>query len=102
MGKTKGKSAAQKAAGAAKAAEMKKLGLGIFAPKKLSPALSKICGGKTSMARTDVTKAMWAYIKKNNLNKGREITPDATLKGVIPEKMIDMLQMAKYVSAHLS
>ena len=34
---------------------MKKKGVGIFAPKKLSDALAAICGGKT-MPRTEVTK----------------------------------------------
>merc|ERR1719473_23261 len=100
--KTRGKkSAGMKAAGAARAAAMKKAGKGIFAPKKLSPALAKVCG-KSTMARTDVTKAIWVYIKKNKLNEGRTIKPDATLKAVIPAASIDMLKMASYVSKHLS
>merc|ERR1712144_96867 len=56
---------------------MKKKGVGIFAPKVLSPALATICGGKT-MPRTEVTKRIWAYIKKNKLNDGRTIKPDST------------------------
>jgi len=31
-----------------------------------------------------VTKAIWVYIKKNKLNAGRIISPDAKLKAVIP------------------
>merc|ERR1712199_67907 len=42
---------AKKAAGKANALAMKKKGVGIFAPKVLSPALATICGGK-KMART--------------------------------------------------
>merc|ERR1739848_762947 len=81
-------------------AAMKKKGAGIFAPKTLSPALAAICGGK-SMARTEVTKKIWAYIKKNSLNKGRVISPDKTLKAVFPVASLDMLKMAGYVSKHL-
>merc|ERR1712118_350950 len=65
----------KKAAGKANALAMG--GVGIFAPKVLSPALATICGGK-KMARTEVTKKIWAYIKKNSLNQGRTIKPDST------------------------
>merc|ERR1712118_530344 len=92
---------AKKAAGKARALAMKKKGVGILAPKALSPALATICGGKT-MPRTEVTKKLWAYIKKNKLNNGRVIKPDATLKQIIPAASIDMLQMATFVSKHLS
>merc|ERR1719408_529180 len=62
---------------------MKKAGKGIFAPKKLSEALAAICGVKTA-PRTEVTKKIWVYIKKNGLNNGRVIKPDAKLKLVFP------------------
>ena len=62
---------------------MKKAGKGIFAVKTLSADLAAICG-KPKMPRTEVTKALWAYIKKNKLSKGRTITPDAKLKKVLP------------------
>ena len=48
------------AAGKARAAAMKKAGKGIFAVKTLSADLAAICG-KNKMARTEVTKALWAY-----------------------------------------
>merc|ERR1712124_107144 len=88
--KTAGKKA--KAASAKKnAAAMKKAGKGIFAPKTLSPALTAICGKKV-MPRTEVTKAIWVYIKKKGLNQGRIIKPDATLKTIFPVASIDMLK----------
>merc|ERR1712193_74277 len=93
--------AVKRAAGKANALAMKKKGVGIFAPKVLSPALATICGGK-KMARTEVTKKIWAYIKKNSLNQGRTIKPDSTLKAIFPVASIDMLKMAGYVSKHLS
>merc|ERR1712188_271894 len=92
---------AKKANGKKMALAMKKKGVGIFAPKKLSEALAAICGGKT-MPRTEVTKKIWVYIKKNSLNQGRTIKPDAKLKAIFPVASLDMLKMAGYVSKHLS
>merc|ERR1711869_169901 len=98
--RTLGKKASS-ANGKKMAAAMKKKGVGIFAPKKLSDALAKICGGKT-MPRTEVTKKIWVYIKKYKLNDGRTIKPDAALKAIFPVASLDMLKMAGYVSKHLS
>merc|ERR1712097_208851 len=83
------------------AAAMKKKGVGLFAPKTLSPALAEVCGGKV-MPRTEVTKKIWVYIKKYKLNDGRTIKPDAKLKAIFPLASLDMLKMAGYVSKHLS
>ena len=94
------KSKAASAASAKKASAMKKAGKGIFAPKTLSAELAAVCGKKV-MPRTEVTKAIWVYIKKNKLNEGRIIKPDATLKKVLPVASLDMLKMAGYVSKHL-
>merc|ERR1712118_482996 len=98
--KTAGK-IAKKAAGKKNALAMKKKGVGIFAPKTLSPALAAICVGK-SMPRTEVTKKIWVYIKKCGLNNGRTIKPDATLKAIFPVSSLDMLKMPGYISKHLS
>merc|ERR1712078_411193 len=98
--RTKGK-AAQSATAKKNVAAMKKKGVGIFAPKTLSPALAAICGGKT-VPRTEVTKKLWIYIKKHGLNNGRVIKPDQALKAVMPVASIDMLKMASFVSKHLS
>merc|ERR1712006_76533 len=98
--KAAGKTAA-KANGKKMAAAMKKKGVGIFAPKKLSDALAAICGAKT-LPRTEVTKKIWVYIKKCKLNEGRIIKPDSTLKAVLPVSSLDMLKMAGSVSKLLS
>merc|ERR1712097_166196 len=92
---------AQSATGKKNALAMKKKGVGIFAPKTLSPALAAICGSK-SLPRTEVTKKIWVYIKKNSLNEGRIIKPDAKLKAVLPVSSVDMLKMAGFISKHLS
>ena len=41
-----------------------------------------------------VTKSIWAYIKKNKLNAGRIISPDATLKKVFPVAKSALMQQA--------
>merc|ERR1712182_72442 len=100
MGKRIGKTNMSNA-GKKKALAMKKKGVGIFAPKALSESLAAICGGK-KMARTEVTKKIWAYIKKNKLNDGRTIKPDAALKKIFPVASLDMLKMPGFISKHLS
>jgi upstream activation factor subunit UAF30 len=62
--------------------------------------------GSTPLPRTELTKKLWAYIKKNGLqdktNK-RQINADANLKSVFGGKSsVDMFSMTKMVSKHLS
>merc|ERR1712096_232747 len=66
------KSKGQQAAGKKRAAALKKAGKGIFAVKTLSADLAAITG-KNKMNRPDAVKAVWAYIKKNKLQNGRNI-----------------------------
>ncbi|MFA7252763.1 MAG: SWIB/MDM2 domain-containing protein [Candidatus Paceibacterota bacterium] len=62
--------------------------------------------GKGPMPRSEVVKALWVYIKKNNLQdpaKKRNIVADAALKKVFGGKaVVDMFEMTKLVSKHLS
>ena len=74
-------------------------------PMKLSPELSEVVG-KGPMPRTEVTKKLWAYIKKKKLqdpeNK-RNIVPDDKLSKVFGGKRaINMFDMTKKVNKHLS
>merc|ERR1712224_826947 len=94
------KSKASKAAGKKIAAAQKKKCVGLFAVKTLSADLAAICG-KNKMARPDVVKSIWAYIKKNKLNKGRTISPDAKLKKVLPANSVSMFKMAAMYSKHI-
>ena len=62
--------------------------------------------GKGPMPRSEVVKALWVYIKKNNLqdpkNK-RNINADAALTKVFGGKaVVNMFEMTKLVSKHLS
>ena len=73
-------------------------------PMKISDALAAIVGSKP-IPRTEVTKKLWAYIKKNKLqdkvNK-RMINADAKLKAVLGKMKVSMFEMTKLVSKHLS
>lgn len=74
-------------------------------PLTLSADLEAVVG-KGPMARSEVVKGLWAYIKKNNLqdqkNK-RNINADDKLKKVFDGKAtVNMFEMTKLVSKHLS
>ena len=78
---------------------------GLAKPMNLSPELQDVVGAGP-MPRTEVTKALWAYIKENNLqdpqNK-RNINADDKLKKVFDGKeTVSMFEMTKLVSKHLS
>merc|ERR1712216_596876 len=64
------------------------------------PDLAAICG-KTKMSRPEMTKALWVYIKKNKLNKGRTIAPDAKLKKVLPANSLSMFKMPGMLKKHI-
>ncbi len=84
---------------------VKKAGSAFMKPMKLSPELEAVVG-KGPMPRSEVVKALWVYIKSNNLQdpkKKRNIVADAKLKVVFGGKaVVDMFEMTKLVSAHLS
>jgi len=74
-------------------------------PMKISEELAKVVGSKP-LPRTEITKKLWAYIKKNKLqnkiNK-RNIIADANLKAVFGgKKEVSMFEMTKLVNKHLS
>jgi len=75
-------------------------------PMKLSEELAAIVG-KGPMPRTEVTKKLWAYIKKNDLQDAknrRNINPDDKLQKVFGtgKKAVNMFEMTKLVNKHLS
>ena len=71
----------------------------------LSPALGAVIGSAPA-PRTEVTKKIWAYIKKNGLQDSankRMINADDKLKAIFGgKKQVSMFEMTKLVSAHLS
>ena len=73
-------------------------------PVQPDAKLAEVVGAKP-IPRTEVTKKLWAYIKKNGLqdkkNK-RMINADETLQGVFGgKKSVNMFEMTKLVSKHV-
>jgi chromatin remodeling complex protein RSC6 len=90
---------------AAKKKSARKPNAAFMKPMKPSAALAAVVGDK-GMPRTEVTKKLWAYIKKNGLqdkvNK-RMINADDKLKVVFGGKgKVNMFEMTKLVNKHLS
>jgi chromatin remodeling complex protein RSC6 len=74
-------------------------------PVQPDAALAPVVGSKP-LPRTELTKKLWAYIKKNGLqdkkNK-RMINADATLKVIFKGKaQVSMFDMTALVSKHVS
>ena len=61
--------------------------------------------GNTPMPRTELTKKLWAYIKKKGLQDAKErrmINADDNLKAVFGgKKQVSMFEMTKLVSQHV-
>ena len=96
------KKTATKTAGKKKTA--RKPNAAFMKPVQPSAALAEVVGSKP-MPRTEVTKKLWAYIKKNGLQdkkNRRQINSDDALKAVFGgKKNVNMFEMTKLVSKHL-
>jgi chromatin remodeling complex protein RSC6 len=73
-------------------------------PMQPDDALGAVVGTK-ALPRTEVTKKIWAYIKKNGLQdkkKKTNINADDKLKAVFGgKKQVTMFEMTKLVNKHL-
>jgi chromatin remodeling complex protein RSC6 len=73
-------------------------------PMQPDAQLSAVVGDRP-MPRTEVTKKIWDYIKKNNLQDSknkRMINADEKLKAVFNGKrQVSMFEMTKLVNGHL-
>jgi len=74
-------------------------------PLNVSGELAEVVG-KGPMPRSEVVKKLWVYIKKHNLQDAqnrRNINADANLQKVFGgKKTVNMFEMTKLVSKHLS
>jgi upstream activation factor subunit UAF30 len=97
MAAKKAKKAVKKAARKPNAQFMK--------PVKPSSELAEVVGEK-AVPRTEITKKVWAYIKKNGLQdkkNRRNINADDKLKAVFGgKKTVNMFEMTKLIAKHLS
>lgn len=76
---------------------------GLTAPCVLSPELAAVVG-TAEMPRTQVVKAIWAYVKEHDLRNPkdkREFIMDEKLGKVFPVKKTNMFKMNKYLSKHV-
>ena len=73
-------------------------------PMTPSAMLAEVVGSK-AIPRTEVTKKIWQYIKKNKLQDAknrRNINADDNLKAVFGgKKQVTMFEMTKLVNKHL-
>jgi chromatin remodeling complex protein RSC6 len=99
----KAKKAAKKAP-AKKAKSKRKPNAAFMKPMQPSAALGAVVGNGP-MPRSEVTKKIWAYIKRNGLQdqkNRRMINADDKLKAVFNGKSsVNMFEMTKLVNKHL-
>lgn len=98
------KAAGKTAVKAAKSATPRTPNAAFMKPLTPSDTLAAVVGA-APLPRTEVTKKVWEYIKKNNLqdeaNK-RNINADDKLKAVFGgKKQVSMFEMTKLISGHL-
>lgn len=68
-----------------------------------SAALAAVIG-PNAVPRTEVTKKVWEYIKKNGLQDKAQktmINADARLKEIFQKAQVSMFEMTKLISSHL-
>jgi chromatin remodeling complex protein RSC6 len=61
--------------------------------------------GSSPMPRTEITKKLWQYIKRNNLQDAKErrmINADDRLRPIFKKDQVSMFDMTKLVNKHLS
>ena len=89
---------------AAKKKPARKANAAFMKPVQPSEKLAMVVGSK-AMPRTEVTKKLWAYIKKNKLQDSknrRNINADDALKVIFGgKKTVNMFEMTKLVAKHL-
>ena len=74
-------------------------------PLKPDDALAQVVGEKP-LPRTEITKRLWAYIKKEGLQdkkNRRNINADDALRPIFNgKKQVSMFEMTKLVAQHVS
>lgn len=88
---------------AAKKKVARKPNAAFMAPKMPVGPLAAIIGDK-AMPRTEITKQIWAYIKKNKLQdtvQKRIINADEKLRALFGKARADMFEMTKLVNKYI-
>lgn len=77
---------------------------GLTVVKEISDELAQFLGKGKQMARTEVVKALWVYIKQNDLQNPqdkREIFLDEKMKSLFKVDKFTMFTLNKYVGSHI-
>jgi chromatin remodeling complex protein RSC6 len=86
------------------AAPKRKPNAAFLKPVQPDDSLAAVVGAKP-LPRTELTKKLWDYIKKNKLQDAKKrtlINADDALKAVFNgKKQVSMFEMTKLVSGHL-
>jgi len=95
----------KKAKAKPKAKAKRKPNAAFMKPMQPDAALGAVIGTKP-IPRTEITKKIWVYIKKHDLQDAknrRMINADAKLKPVFgKKKQVSMFEMTKLISKHIS
>ena len=100
--KSAGKKKTTKTAGKKKGTG-RKPNAAFMAPVTPSATLSEIVGSKP-LPRTELTKKLWVYIKKNGLQDAknrRMINADDKLRPIFGKAQVSMFDMTKLVNKHV-
>ena len=101
--KAPAKKAPAKKAAAKKPAAKRKPNAAFMKAMTPSAVLAAVVGANP-LPRTEVTKKIWDYIKKNKLQDAankRMINADAKLKEIFKKAQASMFEMTKMISSHL-
>jgi chromatin remodeling complex protein RSC6 len=99
--KSTAKRGAAKKGGARKSAGKRAPNPAFMRPMQPDEQLAAVVGNDP-MPRTEVTKRLWAYIKKNGLQDGRTINADDRLRTLFGgKKSVTMFELARIANQHL-
>jgi chromatin remodeling complex protein RSC6 len=89
----------------AKTEKKRKPNPALMKPVQPDDTLAAVVGGKP-LPRSELTKKLWDYIKKNGLQDAKKrtmINADDALKAVFGgKKQVSMFEMTKLVSGHIN
>ena len=103
MAKSAKKSSSRSKSGAKKKTGGRKPNAAFMAPVTPDNALAQVVGAKP-LPRTELTKKLWAYIKKNDLQDAknrRMIKSDENLRPIFGKPQVNMFEMTKLVNKHV-
>jgi chromatin remodeling complex protein RSC6 len=103
MAKSAKKSSSRSKTAGKKKTSGRKPNAAFMAPVTPDNALSQVVGSKP-LPRTELTKKLWAYIKKNGLQdqkNRRMIKSDDNLRPIFGKPQVNMFEMTKLVNKHV-